>query len=372
LEPSPSTSPDLAPHAAVRAHALPLTTASAIARWLVHLEGGSCAPRTREGYGRDLASLRAYVGTHVPAAAADVRAVSREVLRAWLGDYADGHSPASVARAIGATRSWMRWLLRLGVIASSPAHEIALPKVARPLPRPLTIAKAAELVEAPLDLHAEHRPWTRTRDRAALELLYASGLRVSELRGVDVGDVNLDDRQVLVRHGKGDRERYVPFGRAAAEAIAAWLPRREASLATRPAGSADEPALFLSVRLGRIGVRALERAVQRWGRVVGQPEAHPHALRHTFATHLLEGGADLRAIQEMLGHARLSTTERYTHVTMHHVRKQYDRAHPLARRGGPPRVFLSAKARRIHRARRVRRMDIRRRECGPDRRVADP
>jgi integrase/recombinase XerC len=291
----------------------------AVRAFAVHLESERRASaHTLDAYTRDLTSLVAFAREHSPRLS-HVRQIDVYLLRGWLGRLARTHAAASVARKIAAVRTWMRWLRRRGVLAASPAEELATPKVRRSLPTFLSVDAAQEVVEAPDT--SEH---TGVRDRAILELLYGSGLRVGELVRANVADMDLDGASIRVI-GKGNKERIAPLGGKSVDALRAWL-----ALA-RPAGS-DPRALFLSVRGARIGARAVQRLVHRYGALgAGRADLHPHALRHTCATHLLDGGADLRAIQELLGHASLSTTQRYTHVSMEHLMKVYDAAHPLAK-----------------------------------------
>jgi integrase/recombinase XerC len=249
------------------------------------------------------------------------------LLRGYLGQLARTHTPASIARKIGAARAFFRYLRRRGEVEKSPADELSLPKVRKPLPTFLNVDAAKEVVTTPGKSSAED-----LRDRAMLETLYGSGLRVSELCGLDIGDIDLPSSVRVL--GKGNKERVVPLGSCAAAALEAYLARRS-ELRHPKTGACDPKALFLS-RLGRrIGVRRIQTLVQAYGALgAGRADLHPHALRHTFATHLLDGGADLRSIQKLLGHASLSTTQRYTHVSIDHLMKVYDAAHPLARRRG--------------------------------------
>ena len=300
----------------------------AVARFVRHLgEERRASPHTVAAYRRDLAQLVA----HVQERRGRVRGpgdLDVFVLRGFLGQLARTHAPPSIGRKIAAVRAFLRWLERRGEIEKNPAAELELPKVRRPLPTFVNADAAAEVVEAPDEATAEGQ-----RDRAILEVLYGSGLRVSELVGLDVGDVEIaaDGGRARVL-GKGSKERIVPVGSLACGAITRWLGRRE-ELRNPKTGALDERALFVS-RLGRrISVRQVQHLVHRYGALgAGRADLHPHALRHTFATHLLDGGADLRAIQKMLGHASLSTTQRYAHVSIDHLTKVYDAAHPLARR----------------------------------------
>jgi integrase/recombinase XerC len=238
-----------------------------------------------------------------------------------------------VARKIAAVRAFLRYLQRRGEVDHNAALELSLPKVRRPLPTFLNVDAAAEVVTAPDETSAEG-----LRDRAVLETLYGAGIRVSELSGLNVGDVELSPELGSVRvFGKGAKERVAPLGSAAVAAIRRYLERRS-ELCDPRTGAIDPAALFVSKRGKRLGVRQVQRLVQRFGALgAGRGDLHPHALRHTCATHLLDGGADLRAIQKMLGHESLSTTQRYTHVSIDHLVKVYDAAHPLARSKPPGR-----------------------------------
>jgi integrase/recombinase XerC len=279
-------------------------------------------------YRSDLAQLAAFVAEKRPSAKSP-RDVDVLVLRAWLGQLARTLSPPSVGRKIAAARAMFRFLQRRGEVDKNPAGELSLPKVRKPLPTFLNADAAAEVVDAPDEDTA-----TGLRDRALLEVLYASGLRVSELAGLSLDTVELatgNGEMGSVRViGKGSKERVVPLGSYAVKAISRYLERRDELCATT--GVVDPRAMFLSRRGKRLGVRQVQLLVHKYGALgAGRADLHPHALRHTCATHLLDGGADLRAIQKMLGHASLSTTQRYTHVSIDHLMKVYDAAHPLAK-----------------------------------------
>jgi integrase/recombinase XerC len=307
-----------------------VTLDEAIAAFLVHLAAERRAsPNTVSAYEGDLAGLAAFTRERGSSAADDVRAVDVYLLRGWLGVLARKHAPSSIARKLAAVRTWMRWMRRRGVITTCPADELATPKVRRGLPTLLSVDAAKEVVEAPRDDSPKG-----LRDRAVLEVLYGSGLRVSEVCGLDLHDVDLDAATARVL-GKGSKERMVPLGSKSVEALRAWLYAR--CLVVHPKrGTQDPHALFLAVTGKRLYVRAVHALVQSYGALgAGRADLHPHALRHTCATHMLDGGADLRAIQEMLGHASLSTTQRYTHVSMEHLMRVYDAAHPLARARPP-------------------------------------
>ncbi|MCC6557571.1 MAG: tyrosine recombinase XerC [Polyangiaceae bacterium] len=312
----------------------------AVARFLEHLEGHRRASaHTVAAYRRDLAQLTAYArekrGPRVGPGALDVL-----LLRGWLGQLARTHSPASIARKIAAARALLRHLEQRGEVDRNAAEQLSLPKVRRPLPTFLGVDAAAEVMAAPDEASAEG-----LRDRAMLETLYGSGLRVSELCGLDLQHVSWQaqaqagpggrDEGTLRVLGKGSKERLVPLGSQAAAALRAYLARR-GELRHPKTSAQDARALFLSARGARIGVRRVQALVHRYGALgAGRADLHPHALRHTCATHLLDGGADLRAIQKLLGHAGLSTTQRYAHVSIDHLVKVYDAAHPLARRRSP-------------------------------------
>jgi integrase/recombinase XerD len=284
------------------------------------------APRTVEAYSRDLGALGAWLG-HSPATA------TREELERYLAELrAEGLAASTITRRLAAARAFFRHRVLIGAAEENPAADVAPPRRARRLPRTLSPGEAERLIEAasgttPRDL----------RDRALVELLYGAGLRVSEAVGLERGGVDLDER--LVRSiGKGGKERIVPLGRSAADALRRYLSRGRPFLDRR-----HLPELFLNAQGGAL-TRAgafliLRRLAERAGLEPGR--VHPHLLRHSFATHLLEGGADLRSVQEMLGHADLATTELYTHVTDRRRREAYFAAHPHARRrlkvsGGAP------------------------------------
>ncbi len=278
------------------------------------------SPRTVDAYRRDLAALTAHLGRS-PATATE------EDLEGWLAEQrAQGLAASTLARRTAAVRSFFRHQLLLGTREDNPAAALDLPRRTRKLPRTLSPGEAERLIEAASGTRARD-----LRDRALVELLYGAGLRVSEAVGLHRTGVDLDGR--LVRTiGKGGKERIVPVGRAAVDALRRYLSRGRPFLDTR-----HRPELFLNARGGpltRAGAFLILRRLA--GKAGLEPErVHPHLLRHSFATHLLEGGADLRSVQEMLGHADLSTTELYTHVTDRRRRELYFQAHPHARRRRP-------------------------------------
>jgi integrase/recombinase XerC len=304
-----------------------MTLDDAIRAFTVHLtDERRVSPRTAAAYTGDLAGLAAFAREREADAVDDVAKVDVFLLRSWLGQLARGHAAASIQRKVAAVRTWMRWLRRRGIVARSPADELASPKVRRGLPTLLSTDAAKEVVETPAASSPEG-----ARDRAILEILYGSGLRVSEACDLDVDAVDLRAASARVL-GKGRKERMVPLGPPCVAALRAWLVLRPAVVHPRR-GTQDPRALFLTVRGARLYPRAVWKLVRDYGALgAGRADLHPHALRHTCATHMLDGGADLRAIQELLGHASLSTTQRYAHVSMEHVMRVYDAAHPHATR----------------------------------------
>jgi integrase/recombinase XerD len=275
------------------------------------------APRTVEAYRRDLAHFARWLES------APARATTDDVERYLAQLRADGLAPATIGRRVAALRALYRHLMLLGVRADNPAAEVSPPKRLRKLPRTLSPAEAERLIEA-----ASGTTPRALRDSAIVELLYGAGLRVGELVSLERGSVDLEQRLVRAL-GKGSKERIVPIGRQAAEALRRYLSRGRPYLDRR-----HRPELFLNARGGpltRAGVFLILRGIAAKAGL--EPErVHPHLLRHSFATHLLEGGADLRSVQEMLGHADLATTELYTHVSDRRRRELYFQAHPHARR----------------------------------------
>ncbi len=288
------------------------------------------SPNTVMAYERDLGSLAEFMQRRANDSinkkrAQTVKAIDVYTLRGWLGELARTHATTSVARKIAAVRTWMKWLERRGAITENPSAEIKSPKARKTLPTFLSVDAAEQVMTAP-----DTSSPSGVRDRAVLELLYGSGLRVSELSGLDRISVNLEDEVVRVV-GKGNKERQVPIGGHSLTALRAYLAVRP-TFAHPKTGQLDERAFFLSVRGKRLNVRAIELIVKKYGALgAGRADLFPHALRHTCATHMLDGGADLRAIQEFLGHSSLSTTQKYTHVSTEHLMKVYDASHPMAR-----------------------------------------
>jgi integrase/recombinase XerC len=277
---------------------------------------------TVAAYGRDLAQLLAFASKH-RSPPLSIQAIDVALLRGWLGQLARSYAPPSIARKIASARAFLRHLRRAGRIQADPSRGLALPKTRRRLPKVVNVDAAAQIVTA----FDGEDPRSR-RNRAILELLYGSGLRVAEVVGLDVRDLDLTTGEARVV-GKGNKERVVPLGAEAVNALRAWL-------AARPSEGVLGAPLFLSPAKRRLTTRTVQTMVKQAGMLgAGRGDMHPHALRHTCATHMLDGGADLRAIQELLGHASLQTTQRYTHVSMEQILRTYDRAHPLAKEPHP-------------------------------------
>ncbi len=299
------------------------------------------SPRTVRAYEGDLARFRLFLVEYYGRAEEQLRPLDVEppAVRAFLAALSrDGLAPATRGRALSAVRSLFAWACREGILGANPAARVRTPKQDTRLPRHLRPGEVEALVETPSDpaaspyVQPENESLT-CRDRALLELLYATGLRVSELVSLDWPDIDLGGCVLRVM-GKGGKERMVPFGQPAADALRAWLEEwdeRRALCAHEAAGVADEP-VFLHHRGGRLSDRSVRRIIDRYTAAAGVPAGvHPHTLRHTFATHLLEHGADLRAIQELLGHSSLATTQRYTHVDIDRLLRVYRDSHPRAR-----------------------------------------
>jgi len=281
-------------------------------------------------YVRDLRALTEFTRQRC-GAGARLEDIDKLLLRSFLAELSRTVSPASIARKLASVRAFFGWLERESLVRKNPASALASPKLRRKLPLFLSADAAAEVVEVPLEAAVSQAE--RVRDAALLEVLYGCGLRVSELVGLELDHVAFEQEELRVL-GKGNKERLVPLGGKARQAILAYLKERP-GLRNERTGAQDPRALFLGRRGTRLGVRRVQTLVQRYGGLgAGRSDLHPHALRHSCATHLLEGGADLRAIQELLGHSSLATTQRYTHVSLDQLLTVYDRAHPLAHRPG--------------------------------------
>jgi integrase/recombinase XerC len=304
----------------------------ALGRFREHLKSERRAsPHTVSAYLRDLESFANHVRARSEGKA-DLSSLDKFTLRAWLGEVAKTVAPPTIARKISSVRSLCEYLLRTGELRQNPSATLASPKSRRKLPRFLLPEAAREVMNAPL-LQSSGREVCHLRDALSLELLYGSGLRVSELATLDLAQISIGEAELRVL-GKGKKERIVPLGSKSLAALDAYLPRR-AELAHPRTGAYDPHALLLGQLGKRLSVRWLQALVQRYGALgAGRSDLHPHALRHSCATHMLEGGADLRAIQEMLGHSSLSTTQRYTHVSLDQLLAVYDRAHPMAQAEG--------------------------------------
>lgn len=290
------------------------------------------SPHTIRSYRSDLASLRAFAAIHGVGSAGDL---SLDLLRNWLWDGSKASlAKATLARRSATAKSFSAWLARTGVTQTDAAARLRAPKADRTLPRVLTRAQIDGILAA-LAARAEDGDPVCLRDLAVMELLYASALRVSELAGLDVDDADLDALTVRVL-GKGNKERIVPFGVPAQAALVDYLRARPALVDGAVPGAAPPSvdstrALFIGSRRQRLGTRSVYALVAGLLQdVPGSGPAGPHALRHTAATHLLDGGADLRAVQELLGHASLGTTQIYTHVSAERLKQTYQQAHPRA------------------------------------------
>jgi len=278
------------------------------------------SPHTLKNYRRDLDALAAFAAAHD----ADTwQRIDASLARAFAATlHRKGLNGRSIARMLSAARSFYRFLIREGLATVSPFTGVSAPKAGKRLPKALSVEQAGSLVEIP------EGDALAIRDRAILELFYSSGLRLAELVALDVSDIDLRDGTVSVT-GKGSKTRIVPVGAKARAAIQTWLVQRGDRAAR------GENALFLGRNGRRLGPRAVQQRLKYWAarQGLGVP-AHPHTLRHSFASHVLESSGDLRAVQELLGHANLSTTQVYTHLDFQHLAKVYDTAHPRARKKG--------------------------------------
>jgi len=289
-----------------------------VADYLRGLHGHS--PHTQSAYANDLAHFLAYLEQR---ASCDFAALDSHCVRAYVAEcHRAGASAATLARKLAALRGWFRHLAAQGVIAQNPAHGVRPPRARRTLPAVLDVDQMASVLEQ------DASGALATRDRAMWEVMYSSGVRVSELVGLDLADCNLAQAEARVL-GKGRKQRVVPLGRQARSAVAAWLPLRAELVRD------DEQALFVNRRGTRLTTRGVRLRLAQWMRVHAlEWQLHPHMLRHSFASHLLESSGDLRAVQELLGHANISTTQIYTHLDFQHLAQVYDLAHPRARRRG--------------------------------------
>lgn len=290
-----------------------------IGRYLAHLRTERrLSPHTESAYRRDLEALAAYCDAE---RIAGWKQLDNFHIRTFAArEHRDGLGPRSVQRRLSALRGFFNYLIREEVIDANPAADIRAPKAPKRLPKTLDVDQVASLLG-----HPATSPLKR-RDHAMLELFYSSGLRLAELAGLDVVDLDLGDRTVRVL-GKGSKTRILPVGKQAITALRTWLAERQALV------KGGTTALFVGQNGRRLGARAIQRRVGRWAAATGMNvPVHPHLLRHSFATHLLESSRDLRGVQELLGHADISTTQVYTHLDFQHLARIYDESHPRARR----------------------------------------
>jgi integrase/recombinase XerC len=288
-------------------------------QFLRSLSERNASPHTIKAYTGDLENFAAYVGFR------KLPEIDHITIRGFLSHlYEKGLSKTSVARSLAAVRSLYRWLAQEGVVEQNPAALVSTPKLPKKLPRVPTMEEMNSVFDGQMPEIAAFPE----RDRLMLELLYGCGIRNSELVGINVDDVRVSAETMLIR-GKGKKERYVPFGDAVKSALTSYLPARHLVLSeTRR----NTPALLINRRGGRLTTRSVGRIIKKIAVAKGlSPDVHPHTLRHAFGTHMLEEGADLRAIQELLGHERLSTTQRYTQLSMKHLLSVYDQTHPRAK-----------------------------------------
>jgi len=291
----------------------------AVDRFLRTLAQRNASKHTIKAYAADLYKFSGHIGQR------PWRKIDHLTIRGFLSDLYDHDlEKTSVARALAAVRSIFRWLAQEGIVEQNPAALVSTPKLPKKLPRVPTVEEMNSVLDGEMPKVAAFPE----RDCLMFELLYGCGIRNSEMVGIEIHDIRLSEEVILIR-GKGKKERYVPFGDAVKTALAAYLPVREKVLSRTKRNSG---ALLLNTRGGRLTTRSVGRIIKKIAIAKGlSPDVHPHTLRHAFGTHMLEEGADLRAIQEMLGHERLSTTQRYTQLSMKHVLQVYDRTHPRAK-----------------------------------------
>ena len=287
---------------------------------------------TLKAYRTDVLDCLVYLQEH------GIRAldeITTDDLRAWMGKRSPSHARSSMASGVVAVRRFFAWAYEHGATRSDPASALMTPKIPGVLPVVLSEDQAGQLMDREeCDVAADPADPKALRDAAILELLSATGIRVAELVGLDTGDIDFSSRTVKVT-GKGDKQRVVPFGLPAAKALETWLEHGRPRVLASRSGKGGVPddardALFLGTRGGRLDQRIARRVVHDAAREAGVPDIGPHALRHSAATHLLDGGADLREVQEMLGHSSLKTTQRYTHVSIEQLKSRYRQAFPRA------------------------------------------
>jgi integrase/recombinase XerC len=298
-----------------------------IEQFLEHLRyERNVSAHTLRNYQSDLEQFLEFLTTHKNRKAPEISEIDHLTIREWLATLHSAHkSKSSIARKLAALRTFFQFLVREGMLELNPAKLVATPKLEKKLPNHLSIEEAVRFIESP-----DPQTDLGKRDRAMLELMYATGVRVAELTTLNLADVDFRNQLVRVT-GKRRKQRIVPFGDPAGAAIRDYLLVREKFLLNAPVSKRDDAALFLNYQGTRITTRSVGRMVEKYIRIcAGMHNISPHALRHSFATHLLDSGADLRDIQELLGHARLSTTQVYTHVSMEKLIEVYDKAHPKA------------------------------------------
>lgn len=288
-----------------------------IGNFLDSLRRENASPHTIRNYESDLRQFEAHI-----APAQLTEEIDLTVLRDWVSTlFKDKQMATSIRRKVASLRAFFKYEMRQGRTATNPAKLLILPKLPKTLPKVPTAEQVNGLVDA-VDNNDLDRPFPK-RDRAMFEFLYGCGLRISELEGLNIEDIDTRERWILVR-GKGRKERQVPYGSKAAEALTRWMPERQAV--------PSERAVFVNYRGARISTRGIRKIVALYANLLSSDSSvHPHTLRHAFATHLLSDGADLRAIQELLGHAQLSTTQKYTQVALTDLLAVYDKAHPKAK-----------------------------------------
>lgn len=296
-------------------------------QFLQHLKyERNLSPHTLRNYASDLEQFRAHLFGVEKRDDLPVEEIDRLTIREWMASLHGDHKKTSVARKLASLRTFFQFMVREGKLESNPAKLVATPKIERKLPNHLSIEDAVRFIETP-DVNTD----LGRRDRAILEFLYATGIRVGELVGINIADVDFRERMVRVT-GKRKKQRVVPFGEPAAQALMLYLEEtRGTFLENCPITQRDVNALFLNYQGTRITTRSVGRMIDKYIKLCADiHDISPHSLRHTFATHLLDQGADLRDIQELLGHARLSTTQIYTQVSMEKMIEVYDKAHPKA------------------------------------------
>jgi integrase/recombinase XerC len=293
--------------------------AKATERFLRSLRERNVSPHTIKAYKQDLDNFANHIG------ARKWQQIDHVTIRGFLSSlYDKGLGKTSVARSLAAVRSLYRWLAQEGIVEQNPAALVSTPKLPKKLPRVPTLEEMNSVLDGKMPEIASFPE----RDRLMLELLYGCGIRNSELVGINVDDIRLSAEAILIR-GKGKKERYVPFGDAVKSSLASYFPARQTVLSEL---HKQTPALLINQRGGQLTTRSVGRIIKKIAVAKGlSPDVHPHTLRHAFGTHMLEEGADLRAIQEMLGHERLSTTQRYTQLSMKHLLSVYDQTHPRAK-----------------------------------------